>query len=51
MSYFDFNNNRQKLLGSRDLMDAKCYSFECNPDCLIECKKNNFILIGWRFII
>ena len=19
---------------------AKCYSFECNPDCLIECKKN-----------
>ena len=37
-------------LGSRDLIDAKklinhynnaiCYSFECNPDCLIECKKN-----------
>jgi len=36
-------------LGSRDLVDAKnlinhycnakCYSFECNPDCLIECKK------------
>lgn len=37
-------------LGSRDLNDARklihhydnamCYSFECNPDCLIECKKN-----------
>jgi len=37
-------------LGSRDLIDAKklithynnaiCYSFECNPDCLIECNKN-----------
>ena len=36
-------------LGSRDLEDgvklintydnATCYSFECNPDCLIECKK------------
>lgn len=36
-------------LGSRDLKDAKklieyynnatCYSFECNPDCLVECKK------------
>ena len=36
-------------LGSRDLKDAlklikhytksKCYSFECNPDCLIECNK------------
>jgi len=36
-------------LGSRDLDDAiklikhydnaTCYSFECNPDCLIECKK------------
>ena len=37
-------------LGSRDLIDSKklishyndaiCYSFECNPDCLIECYKN-----------
>ena len=37
-------------LGSRDILDAiqlikyfkntKCYSFECNPDCLIHCKKN-----------
>lgn len=37
-------------LGSRDLLDSKklinhydnaiCYSFECNPDCLIECEKN-----------
>lgn len=37
-------------LGSRDLLDAinllhnfqdgKVYSFECNPDCLIECHKN-----------
>ena len=37
-------------LGSRDLIDATklierydsaiCYSFECNPDCLIECRKN-----------
>lgn len=37
-------------LGSRDILDAiqmvnylkgsKCYSFECNPDCLIQCKKN-----------
>lgn len=37
-------------LGSRDLDDAlklihhykksKCYSFECNPDCLIDCYKN-----------
>jgi FkbM family methyltransferase len=37
-------------LGSRDLIDAikladyfedsKIYSFECNPDCLIECHKN-----------
>jgi FkbM family methyltransferase len=36
-------------LGSRDLLDAiklfnyyncKIYSFECNPDCLVECNKN-----------
>ena len=36
-------------LGSRDLIDAiklqkyygaKVYAFECNPDCLLECKKN-----------
>ena len=37
-------------LGSRDLLDAISlkeyynpeiiYSFECNPDCIIECKKN-----------
>jgi len=37
-------------LGSRDLIDAQklinyysnsiCHSFECNPDCLIECKNN-----------
>ena len=37
-------------LGCRDLIDSKklityynnaiCYSFECNPDCLIECYKN-----------
>ena len=36
-------------LGSRDLLDARklqnyynssVYSFECNPDCLIECDKN-----------
>jgi FkbM family methyltransferase len=37
-------------LGSRDLIDgiflldhytdSKCYSFECNPDCLIQCRKN-----------
>ena len=44
-------------LGSRDLLDAnklsqhykcKVYAFECNPDCLLECKKNkneNVILI------
>lgn len=41
-------------LGSRDLIDAvilvnyfnksKIYSFECNPDCLIECHKNMNIL-------
>ena len=47
------NNNDVKIifeLGSRDLIDAikllknyknsKIYSFECNPDCLIECRKN-----------
>ena len=22
---------------------SKCYSFECNPDCLIKCKKKNII--------
>jgi len=36
-------------LGSRDLIDAfklqryynaKVYSFECNPDCIVECEKN-----------
>jgi FkbM family methyltransferase len=52
--YFNNNIDKTKVktifeLGSRDLMDAKklikhydnamCYSFECNPDCLIECKK------------
>ena len=52
---FNDNINKNKVktifeLGSRDLIDAKklieyydnaiCYSFECNPDCLIECKKN-----------
>ena len=41
-------------LGSRDLIDAiklldyfknsKVYSFECNPDCLIECHKNIYQL-------
>jgi FkbM family methyltransferase len=55
MSYFDFVNKINKNdvktifeLGSRDLDDAiklynyfncKIYSFECNPDCLIECNK------------
>ena len=47
------NNKQIKIifeLGSRDLVDAikllnyyddsKIYSFECNPDCLVECKKN-----------
>ena len=46
------NKNNIKIifeLGSRDLLDAielynyyncKIYAFECNPDCLIECKKN-----------
>jgi len=53
--YFNNNINKTEVktifeLGSRDLIDAKklinhydkatCYSFECNPDCLIECKKN-----------
>jgi hypothetical protein len=38
-------------LGSRDLKDAlllesyysgsSVYSFECNPDCLVECKKKH----------
>ena len=61
-----FLNNINKLdintifeLGSRDLLDAiklseyfncKVYAFECNPDCIIQCKKNinindNVILI------
>ena len=55
MSYFDFVKfiNKSEIntifeLGSRDLLDAikliniyncKIYAFECNPDCLIECKK------------
>lgn len=55
MSYFYFNNYIDKNikiifeLGSRDLDDAIklinyynqaiCHSFECNPDCLVECKK------------
>jgi FkbM family methyltransferase len=55
MSYFDFVQLISKAeistifeLGSRDLVDAikliniyncKIYAFECNPDCLIECKK------------
>ncbi len=55
MSYFDFVPMivKEKVnvifeLGSRDLIDAvklaNCfdclvYAFECNPDCLIECKK------------
>ena len=55
MSYFDFIPliDKEKInvifeLGSRDLLDAmklsKCfnclvYAFECNPDCLAECKK------------
>lgn len=53
--YFNNNINKTEVktifeLGSRDLIDAKklinhydkatCYSFECNPDCLIECNKN-----------
>jgi FkbM family methyltransferase len=55
MSYFDFVNLLRKEnvkvifeLGSRDAIDAiklanwfDCvvYAFECNPDCLVECKK------------
>jgi FkbM family methyltransferase len=48
----DINKDEIKIifeLGSRDLLDAikllnyynksKIYSFECNPDCLIECNK------------
>lgn len=53
--FFNNNIDKTKIkiifeLGSRDLLDAKklinhydnaiCYSFECNPDCLIECEKN-----------
>lgn len=53
--YFTNNIDKTKVktifeLGSRDLIDAKklinhynnaiCYSFECNPDCLIKCKEN-----------
>jgi FkbM family methyltransferase len=53
--YFNNNINKTTVktifeLGSRDLIDAskliehyddaKCYSFECNPECLIQCKKN-----------
>ena len=51
------DSNRIKTifeLGSRDLIDAiklldyfknsKVYSFECNPDCLIECHKNIYQL-------
>jgi len=50
-SQFLINKNDIKIifeLGSRDLLDAiklsnyyNCtvYAFECNPDCLIECKK------------
>lgn len=38
-------------IGSRDLLDSndisnyynsKVYAFECNPDCITECMKNNF---------
>lgn len=46
-------------LGSRDLIDAiklekyynnsKVYAFECNPDCLVECKKN--INIGTNVVL
>ena len=55
MSYFDFLDVLKKdtvhlivEVGSRDLVDAikllnyydcTLYAFECNPDCLIECKK------------
>ena len=56
MSYLDFTVNKQNVniifeLGSRDLKDARrlvkyyygstCHSFECNPDCLVECKKTS----------
>lgn len=58
MSYFDFFHKINKPniifeLGSRDLVDAirmlnhfdcTIYSFECNPDCLQECKKNLSLL-------
>lgn len=49
---FDFikNVNIAFEIGSRDLLDSntiqnkyncKVYSFECNPDCIKECNKNN----------
>ena len=53
--YFNNDIDKTKVktifeLGSRDLIDATkmiehynnaiCYSFECNPECLVECKKN-----------
>jgi FkbM family methyltransferase len=57
MAYFDFLQHIDTEikvifeLGSRDLEDsimltqyypnANIYSFECNPDCLLECKKKN----------
>lgn len=60
MSYLSFANQipKDKIkvifeLGSRDVVDAvdlikffdcKVYAFECNPDCLVECKKNIKIL-------
>jgi hypothetical protein len=51
---FTTNIHKDKIhtiveLGSRDLIDAiklhnhynsTVYAFECNPDCLIECRKN-----------
>jgi len=56
MSYLSFADKVQNdqihiifELGSRDVVDAielikyfncKVYAFECNPDCLVECKKN-----------
>lgn len=56
LSYHFFENiiDKSKIntifeLGSRDLVDAirlskvynaKVYAFECNPDCIFECKKN-----------
>jgi len=55
--FYNININEIKTifeLGSRHLVDAiilsnyfkdsKIYSFECNPDCLIECYKNIYIL-------